>query len=430
MDGGVVGRDGQSASAIENDWGSVASVLQRKMRDGSYEFTSYREILLSKGAKSYPRVVSVPTARDRIALKTIAGILAQLFPNSKTPMAQIRVGEVIDALKSKKFESFVRIDVRNFYPSIPHRAIFSQVRLRVRKKQFIDLLHRAISTPTVSMKAGRPNYSNLVGVPQGLSISNSLAEIAMSDIDLSFGAHKSAKYFRYVDDILVLCAHSEMQEIFETIRQKCMDLGLQVHEIQAGSKSQIGNLSSGFEYLGYCFTPAGVSVREVSVRKLEATIVHLFTAYKYQMKSSSAAGWADKAQESLKRRLDLVIAGCVFENIPRGWLHYFSQLDDVSLLSRLDAYVNAMVDRFGLPSSFKPKSFVRAYWHILRPNSSTRRYIPDFGKFNDVDRRAFLSALFPHQNFSSIGQPELDKRFNAEVRRLVSNLEKDISETS
>ena len=426
----ALGRDGQPASAISAHWDTTASTLQRKMRDGSLEFTSYREVLISKGAHSRPRVVSIPTARDRVAIKALAGVIADLFPDSRTPMAQVRVSELVAELGLRKYDSFVRVDVKDFYPSIDHRAIRTKLRSRVRQSQLLTLVMRAISTPTVSLKSAKPIHSNLYGVPQGLSISNLLAEVAMLDVDGAFTRRSGISYFRYVDDILVLCSSTETQAIFDELKKSCAGIGLAVHEIHEGSKSQLGALSESFEYLGYKFHPGGVSVREQSVRKLENTIAHLFTAYKYQVALNSSDEWLRKATEALVRRLDLVIAGCVFDQIPRGWLQYFSQMDDMTLLSRLDAFVLRMARRFDVPPSFRSKSFVRAYWHIAKPNATTRKYIPDFGRFNDVDQREFLVALFPSQNFRHLTEIELEKRFKAEVRRLVSMLERDVSETS
>jgi RNA-directed DNA polymerase len=425
----ALGRDGQLAAAIDAEWSAVSTILQSKMRTAAYSFTSYREILLSKGARSAPRVVSVPTARDRIVLKALAGMLKELFPSATTPMAQVRVSELVDAMAVTQFDTYVRVDVKDFYPSISHRAILHQLRKKIRKPELLTLLTRAISTPTVSLGSPRPGYSNLYGVPQGLSISNSLAEIAMTDIDAHYRSHPSATYFRYVDDILVLCRQHEANDVFTDLKERFAAIGLSIHELGAGSKSEIGNLAKSFDYLGYRFQLGIVSVRRSSVQRLESTLVQLFTSYKYQTKNADK-DWQDKARVSLARRLDLVIAGCVFENVPRGWIHYFSQMNDMTLLSGLDSFLSKLIARFDLPGTFKPKSFVRAFWHVSRPNADSPKYIPNFDRYKDVDKRLLLEALFPGQPFGHLTDGEISKRFTVEIRRLVSMLERDISEIS
>lgn len=323
MESSAVGRDGQRARAIENEWRETASLIQRKMRDGSYAFTPYREVLISKGPRSLPRVVSVPTARDRIVLKALATVVKEIFPDASTPMAQVKVGELIGALARSDYDSYVRVDVKNFYPTVSHRAVLSQLRKRVRQTQLLTLLVRAMSTPTASSRSPRPNFSNLVGVPQGLSVSNLLAEIAMRDIDEFFRSRRDIAYFRYVDDVLILCRGADATTIFEDVAKRSKAIGLAVHELGEGSKSQVGSLDDTFEYLGYEFCKSSVSVRSASVQKLEATIAQLFTSYKYQLGKSREKDWPEKCRTALLRRLDLVIAGCVFENIPRGWIQYF-----------------------------------------------------------------------------------------------------------
>ena len=105
-------------------------------------------------------------------------------------------------------------------------------------------------------------------------------------------------------------------------------------------------------------------------------------------------------------------------------------MDDLTLLSRLDAYVLSMKRRFKVPSDFQTKSFVRAHWHIKKPSSQSERYIPNFDKYDETQKRWLLGALFPNQNFKNLPLSELNRRFRAEIGRLVSMLERDVSETS
>jgi len=431
MNGGAVGRDGVLPRHLEADWETEVGLIQKKMRSGTYEFTSYREIVLSKGAHSLPRVVSVPTARDRIVLKALAKVLSELFPSARTPMAQIRVSQLADALSRKTLQAFIRVDVKNFYPTISHRAITEELHRKIRSRSIRHLVARAISTLTVSSSAPRPDQSSLVGVPQGLSISNILAEIAMTQIDARFHADPSIEYFRYVDDILILSRPDDVTRVLEDVGTQCRSIGLTIHPLGAGSKTQTGSLSETFDYLGYLFSPDGVSVRLSSINRLESTIIRLFTAYKYQLaKDPENKDWQAASLKSLQRRLDLVITGCVYDHIPRGWIHYFSQMNDLTLLSKLDAYVSKLKLRFGLDLRLETKSFTRAYWHVTKPGPKSFRYIPNFDKYDEAEKRSLLSALFPRQKFDTLPTADLERRFRAEVTRLVSMLERDVSETS
>ena len=42
-------------------------IISKKVLAGTYNFTRYREILISKGRGKEPRVISIPTIRDKLA---------------------------------------------------------------------------------------------------------------------------------------------------------------------------------------------------------------------------------------------------------------------------------------------------------------------------------------------------------------------------
>ena len=75
----------------------------------------------------------------------------------------------------------------------------------VRKKEILHLLKDAISQATLAKPSGGKKSYQTKGVPQGLSISNILANIYMAPIDCKYSKKSSYKYYRYVDDILILC---------------------------------------------------------------------------------------------------------------------------------------------------------------------------------------------------------------------------------
>ena len=67
----TTGRDRISAKKYQSILEREALIIQRKVLGGNYKFTSFKENLISKGAHKNPRVLSVPTLRDRIVLKIL-----------------------------------------------------------------------------------------------------------------------------------------------------------------------------------------------------------------------------------------------------------------------------------------------------------------------------------------------------------------------
>ena len=88
-------------------------------------------------------------------------------------------------------------------PSIRHELLLEELSTRVSDPQVLRLFQLAIETSTVADGSAKPGKAEK-GVPQGLAISNLLAEVAMRRVDGEMKADTNAAYFRYVDDILVL----------------------------------------------------------------------------------------------------------------------------------------------------------------------------------------------------------------------------------
>ncbi len=79
-------------------------------------------------------------------------------------------------------------------------------------KLIISLVSKIIKNPTIEfgMKKDESNLENTKGVPQGLSLSNILANLYLRDFDnkmKTFEQDNSSgvlAYHRYVDDILII----------------------------------------------------------------------------------------------------------------------------------------------------------------------------------------------------------------------------------
>lgn len=63
---GSIGIDRIRPSTFEKNSKTEIALIVRKVSKGNYKFTAYKEKLISKGAYSYPRQISIPTVRDRI----------------------------------------------------------------------------------------------------------------------------------------------------------------------------------------------------------------------------------------------------------------------------------------------------------------------------------------------------------------------------
>jgi hypothetical protein len=308
--------------------------------------------------------------------------------------------------------SFVRIDVRDFFPSIDHEHLIGQLQDHGAQAFLITLIEKALKTPTGACSG--TNDPIIRGVPQGLSISNILSSVYMHEIDRSQG---SCHFFRYVDDILVVCPSQHDTRSFKDIVQRLQALGLDAHPLGKAGKSEIRRVAEGVDYLGYHITRDLVSVRPSSYRKMFANLLRVLTDYKYRSKL-----------EAFIFRLNLKITGCVVDGKRRGWLMFFAQTEDTSQLKYLDKFISRQLTRVGA-GDVAPhiKRFVKAY-HEIRFKGGISEYIPNFDAY-DLDRKIALIAQLSGWSIDELRKQPLavvDHEFESILNREIAELEQDV----
>lgn len=413
---GVTGIDKVSHDAFMKNYGKQLEIISQKALLGKYKYTKYRLRLVSKGRGKIPREISIPTIRDRVALKALCEFLNQTFAGEVSfDLPQNIVREVKAALDSGKYSAFIKLDVEQFYPTIDHNVLMSRLMSRISKQEILDQIALSYSTPTVEKpsEAGK----NERGVPQGLSVSNILAAIYLADVDKKFGIRDFA-YFRYVDDILILCKLEQAKAVADEVIAEFARIGLSIHKPDGASeKSKIGELAKGsFSYLGYLFEDGHATVRRESIERLRESLTAIFTAYKYSKK---------KDQKFLKWRLDLRISGCIFEKKRKGWLFFFSEIDDLNLLHELDHFVRGLCKRFEV--EIKPKSFVRSYYQLKHHIYETR-YIPNFDKYSVPEMKGVLEDVFEYKDLDKKTDRQIEYFFKKKLSKQVKDLEEDLQD--
>lgn len=435
---GAIGLDRIKPSSLKDDILNEVSIISRKYHDGTYHFTAYKEKLISKGASSYPRQISIPTARDRIALRAICDSLAQIFPNAKLSLPQEVISSLRSALESKEYSEYIKIDLQKFYPSIPHELIKKSIKNKIHKKEIRGIISQAIATPTVNGSLGRKNAKNNdKGVPQGLAISNILAEIALQKIDNEINSIPNIWYKRYVDDILILtksgCATAHANEIIKKLEL----IGLNPHPIGVeGSKSEVATFAKDFSFLGYNIQSNQVLVKKESILRFESSIAKILTGFKYNLsKYKSSYEYKNKKMRSralayCQWKLNLRVTGCIFDGRRFGWVAYFSQISSTTQLRSLNLVIKKMLVRFGLEKEIKEKSLIKAFYELRRGDINEHKYIPNFDKLTNKQQREMLLMWLDKKKVDALTNEQVNKMFKQKISISVKELEQDISEIS
>lgn len=442
------GLDGIDSKRFNESLNDNIEIIRKKVKSGCYKFTPYAETLLTKGRDKAPRVLGLPTMRDQLTLSALKEYLHANFPkavNKNLANTHIyRLSTKIKELTSNdESYSFVKTDITGFYDNIDREKLMNVIRRRkVKYPKALKLIYDAISNPVVprsSHKKQRYRYHTSKGIPQGLAISNVLAGIYMQSFD-KICKSVSKMYLRYVDDILILCKSKHVPETLDMLHFEASKLGLKLND----DKTEFGTLNKdSFDFLGYKlgmkYDPAiaenklRISVRKSSVQKMISSLSAKLVYADYhkdkfleQHETLSADTYKLVLEEDINER----ITGAFFKSKRYGWLFYFSQIDDMSLLHELDRIVEKLCSRCNTFGKTKPegvKSFVTAFREIHKmrmTRSETSEYIPSYENFNFEEKSKFLSYrgimtvdLLPEQ---------IEKLFEEVIMGRMSHLDSDV----
>ncbi|CAH1211623.1 hypothetical protein PAECIP111892_03610 [Paenibacillus auburnensis] len=417
------GIDKINRTSFENRIDEYVTIISMKALNGNYKFIPYKEKLISKGYDKPPRQISIPTIRDKVTLSLLNEFLSKVFENNiNNKIIQTLVNELKQSILSGHFDYFIKIDIKNFFPSIPHDKLMKLIRKKIRKKEILTLIEDSLKTPTIPFPT-KIHSPNTVGIPQGISISSILANIYLSDIDNSFSvSNTDFKYFRYVDDILILCKNTNVTYIKNDILTKLKNLDLET----SPNKYKEAEISEGFSYLGYFYKEIGnefgFSVRDESIKRFEESIIKIFSEYKFNNKNGT---------EKFIWKLNKKITGCVFEHKKYGWLFFYSQIDDQKLLYHLDWFIQKLCKQIDLDSNVKKriKRFVRTYHEIVF-NLKNTNYIPNFDDFDLDAQRSVLRDVFDVRDVLKLTENEVSKKFKKNIFKFIKELEKDVQNIS
>lgn len=233
----------------------------------------------------------------------------------------------------------------------------------------------------------------------------------MMDIDKKYFEKCNIAYFRYVDDILILVNKNDYDRIQQEIKDDIAKLALEFNE-----KTDKGLISNGFEYLGYKINPKLVTVRRSSVLKIEQSIEELLRTV--QNNNLKYIQW----------KLNLKITGFIVDSNKYGWLFFYSQISDLTLLFHLDDIVKKFVERYGLSKKIKVKRFVRTYAEMHKALHVTK-YIPNLDKLTINNKRQILSEIYD-MDLSKEDDKTIEMQFKEIIKKEIRDIEKDIQNIS
>lgn len=411
-------------------------IIHKKCLNSSYNFSPYLEKLRSKGRNRTPRVISLPTIRDRIVLSIIKTYLHDVFSddvNRTLPNTYInKIKEFHKSIGSDDICVY-KVDIKSFYDSIVHETLIKTLSEKIKNKPELNIIKKAIENPTVPSayrKTPSKELKNTKGVPQGLAISNILASIYLHDMDKAIRA-KALIYIRYVNDIYIAVPSSHKKRIKAQMKNRLQGLGLEASK----DKSRCTSIASEIDYLGYHFKLPIVSIKPSTVDRYIRRLSSLFSVYaNIGPKGMYKNVKIDVGKQLFISDVNEKITGAISENKRYGWLFYFLEMNDLALLYNIDRLIR---DKFSgriknkkwTPDFKKIKSLVKSYYEAKY--DTVGGYIENYDKYDSIAKKIQLLerwGLIEHKDGVTYSSTQIERMFKHFKRKRLSDLEADLAE--
>ncbi|MCP5127475.1 MAG: RNA-directed DNA polymerase [Gammaproteobacteria bacterium] len=152
-----------------------------------------------------------------------------------------RNNDILNLLLDNSNNIVIVSDIENFYPSINQETVLKKFNQALKDTKIQD----SIKVTALKFIEHLFNYyPDGKGIPIGPEISHILADFALSTIDTTLSAQFPGRYFRYVDDIVLVVDNDKKNSVIEMLENLASDEGLTIHP-------QKTDCLSGSEWLTY-----------------------------------------------------------------------------------------------------------------------------------------------------------------------------------
>ena len=215
---------------VRNNWSTKQYTLFKEKNEKGFE---YRDILSLSAfgiiAESYLMMKISESEYIKNKEYVYSYILSTRVDSSRNfeyyfTGYQKRNKEISKIFEENSTQIAIILDLTKFYPSIDKNQS---------KEIFLDALGKNMNSE-VSILSEKISTSileqSIKGVPIGTNLSHLIAQTYLSDFDEKLSNKFSNKYFRYVDDIVILCEKSERKEVEEYVSSILVPIGLKLND--------------------------------------------------------------------------------------------------------------------------------------------------------------------------------------------------------
>lgn len=229
--------------------------------------------LVAKSGKTKKRTVYYYTGITGCLLKFINWRLSQysglfsadLYSFSDTRNAKSALAKLLEIKDLKKYYIY-KIDISDYFNSIDQEILIPELEEALPDRELTDFFRKVLTKHTFTFE-GEIIHED-PGAMAGLPFAGFFANFYLRGMDEFF--HEAGyHYFRYADDIMVLCRDQDdcvyVKDVIDSfLRQRRLRINHDKEKLYLPGES--------FEFLGFLFDPPKVDLSGVAFRKIKARI--------------------------------------------------------------------------------------------------------------------------------------------------------------
>jgi hypothetical protein len=258
---------------LRREWERIRDDFLAQLNDGSYGFDPLDRYEFDDG------ILSLRSSRDMLALKLISQALQEQL-TGHIPRSCYHVkghGGLKKAVEQTwaalpEHHHVMRSDIKSYYESIDFTVLMDIIKAYVNHPVLLKLIRKALSR--TETRGGIFFDYETHGIAKGSPLSPLLGAVALIPLDQAMGKIKGIFYARFQDDWLVLAkSKSALRKVVRITHKVVNALKLQLHP----TKTYIGKISHGFNFLGYYFDQEKILPSMESFRRFsERAAVRLY----------------------------------------------------------------------------------------------------------------------------------------------------------
>ena len=256
------------------DWLKLRRQLQTDLLAGNYLLSSAKLI------KKVDHSILMWSSLDAIVLKALSLLLERtIYPKLSiyqrcyhTKGKGLKTAIKVISSNAKSYSFVYKTDIRQYYASLDRHKIQELFGRWIKDKRMLSLLwqycERIEDVNGCYLQRNR-------GVPKGGPLSIVIGTLYLVDLD-ALSDRPGLKYLRYLDDIIIFCkTRGLLRKIIKAIYKILENLQLTL----AKSKTYIGRVNKGFDFLGYRIgegLPDTITISKTTVQRFYQRLQQLY----------------------------------------------------------------------------------------------------------------------------------------------------------